>query len=80
MRKMYIISLVIIVTIIGLFVFTRYRIVGKELKISFVAEQKHTPQTLKYRWGLNYYEWMIITEEGQKKNLENEGYRRCGQK
>jgi hypothetical protein len=71
---MYIISLIIVAAVIGLCVLLKYLIIGKELEISFVTEQKHTPTTLVYSFGLDYDEWMIINNEIQRKNIENEGF------
>jgi len=74
MKKMYIILLIVVVTIVGLFIFFKYRIIGKELEISFVTAQKHTFQDLVYKGCLNDFEWIKISGEEQKKNLEQEGY------
>lgn len=74
MKKTYVISLIIVVAIIGLFVFIKYRIKGNRLEISFIMAQKHIPKDLAYIGGLNNYEWIIISGESQKVNLEEEGY------
>jgi len=74
MKKMYVISLIVFVTVVGLFVFFKYQIIGKKLEISFITAQKHTPQDLAYNGCLNNFEWIIIRGESQKKNLEEEGY------
>ena len=73
MKKKYIISLIIIVSV-TLFFVLKHQIIGKELKISFITSQKHTPKSLADNWGLNCYEWLIITNENQKNNFERDGY------
>lgn len=44
------------------------------MKISFVTAQKHTPKDLISNGGINDFEWIIISGEKQRKNLEQEGY------
>lgn len=70
---MFIITIIVAI-IIGLFVFLKYQIIGKELKVSFVTAQKHTPKDLTFKGGINDFEWIIISGEEQRKNLEQEGY------
>jgi uncharacterized protein YkuJ len=74
MKKNMFIITIIVAIIIGLFVFLKYQIIGKELKVSFVTAQKHTPKDLTFKGGINDFEWIIISGEEQRKNLEQEGY------
>jgi hypothetical protein len=74
MKKIYAILLIIIVVIIGVFVFFKHQIIGTELEISFVTEQKHTPKDMAADGLLNFFDWLILTDEGQKENWEEEGY------
>ena len=71
---MYVVLLIIVVAAVGLFVLLKYLIIGKELEISFVTAQKHTSKTFGYNFGLDYGEWLIISGEEQRKNIENEGF------
>jgi hypothetical protein len=74
MKKMYLISLIIVVAIVGLFVFSKHQIIGKKLEISFVTAQTHTQKDLVHNGCLNDFEWIIISGESQRKNLEQGGY------
>jgi len=60
-----------LIWIIYFFKISNYR---KELEISFVTAQKHTFQDFANKGCLNDFEWIIISGEEQRKNLEQEGY------
>jgi len=74
MKKMYIISLIVVIAVVGIFFLLKYLIIGRELEISFVTAQKHTPKDLSFKGCLNDFEWIIISGEDQRRNLEQEGY------
>ena len=61
-------------TVIGLCIFLKNIILGKELKISFITAQRYTPKDLSYNGGLNVYEWFVIRCDEQRENLLKEGY------
>lgn len=72
---MHVISLVIAIVAIGVFVFIKHLIKDKEIEISFIAAQEHTSKDLEYSgMGINYYEWIIISNEVQMRNLGKMGY------
>ena len=71
MRK---ILFIVIIIIIGLSFLLKYLIIGRELKISFITEQKHSNETIADSYGLNYHEWFIINSNLQVINLEKKGY------
>ncbi len=75
MKKIIIIlSPIIIVTGIVLFIFMKDNIIRKEMKISFIIAQNHTSKDLAYNGFLNSFEWVILSNEEQKKNWEDAGY------
>lgn len=74
MKKLYVILATSIAVAIGLFIFSKYLIVGKELEISFVTAQKYTLKNISDNGYLNRYEWFIISGEIQRNNLVEEGY------
>lgn len=73
MKKVYVILSIVLMVILGLLLL-KYLIVGKKLEISFVTAQKHTQKDLAYDGFLNNFDWMIINNEEQRKNIEEEGY------
>lgn len=74
MKNKYLISLIVLVAVVGVFVFVKHRIIGKELEISFVTAQEHTPEDLAFSGGLNEFEWIIIKGESQIKHFQEAGY------
>jgi len=73
MKKMYIILIIIVVAIIGFFLI-KHLSIGKKLEILFLNAQKHTPKDLAYEGFLNVFDWVILSNDEQKKNWEKEGY------
>jgi len=71
---MHIIILIVGVTIVGLFIFSFHQIIRKELEITFIGARKYSPKALTYRGCLNQFEWIIISDDAQRENLEIEGY------
>lgn len=74
MKKMYVISLVLISILVTAALSLKFGINKKEIDISFLTAKKITHKNLLFEGGLNYYEWFIVTNENQRSNLEIEGY------
>jgi len=73
MKKMFFILLIIVLGI-SLFIFIKYRILKKEIKITYILAQKYTFKEIDYNELLNSQEWIILSNEDQRRNWENAGY------
>lgn len=71
--KKYLMLIISIITIVGLLFLTKY-LIGEKLEISYVTSYEHTPEDLAAEGFLNEFEWFIIRSDGQRENIEKEGY------
>ena len=71
--KKYLMLIISIITIVGLLFLTKY-LIGEKWEISYVTSYEHTPEDLAAEGFLNEFEWFIIRSDGQRENIEKEGY------
>lgn len=74
MKRIHLIISVVAIALVGFFVFSKLFFIGKKLEISFVKAQRHSQSDLAYKGCVNDFEWIIICEESQRRNLMKEGY------
>ena len=76
MKRLFGISISIVIIGVIYFIYTtiRHQVIGTELKITFVNAQRHTPNDLACEGLLNDWEWGILSDAGQQKNWEKDGY------
>ena len=74
MKRRHLIIYAVAIAFVGLLVLFKLFFIGKKLEVSFVKAQKHSQNDLAYKGCINNFEWIIICEESQRRNLMKEGY------
>lgn len=76
MKKIVIIIGLILIGVLSYYIFSPNTptIGSTELPINFVTSQKHNDKDLSCDCLINHFDWIILSDSGQQKNWENDGY------
>lgn len=74
MKTIYYKAIIAFITITVLIISAKYLIVGKELALSYIADQDFSSLDFSYTGGLKVFDWFIVSSDAQKNNLTKRGY------
>ena len=74
MKKMCLTVILSTIVVAALVFILSYLINGKKLKISFMKAEKYSSEELSYNGCINNFEWIIINDSNQRRNLIEDGY------